>query len=155
MSDFPLNAPHQIVKACGNWRREWRAMGKIFALDGKDDASARQLLECSRQFERRRQPKAMGAHTANICRHALLRSIITVDCSGRRAGLAGVDHDHISGAGESLQQLRGVTFHFDGTNFRQSLLRQSLRRQTANRVIAARQITDANHHNRFTPRRHG
>ena len=154
MFDFLLNAPHQLIKARGYWRRERRPMGKVFALDGKNDASARQLLECSRQFERRRQPKAMRADTANICRHTLLRSIVTMDCSGSRAGLAGVDHDHIDGAGESLQQLHGVSFNFDDMNFRQLHLRQGLRRQAANRVIAARRITDANHNNRFTPRRH-
>lgn len=154
MSDFLLNAPHQLIKTCVYWRREWRAMGKIFALDGKNDASARQLLECSRQFERRRQPKAMGAHTTNICRHALLRRVIPMDCSGSRAGLAGVDHDHIRRAGESLQQLGGVAFHFNDMNFRQLHLRQSLRRQAANCVIATRRITDANHNNRFIPRRH-
>ncbi len=129
-------------------------MGKIFAFHGKNDASARQLLECSRQFERRRQPKAMRADTANICRHALFRGIVTMDCSGSRAGLAGVDHDHVRGADESLQQLGGLAFHFDDMNFRQLHLRQGLRRQAANRVIAARRITDANHSNRFTPRRH-
>ena len=155
MSDFLLNAPHQLIKTCGYWRRKRGAMGKVFALDGKNDASARQLFKCSRQFERRRQPKAMRADTANICRHALLRSIETVDCSNSRAGLAGVDHDHIGRARESLQQLGGVAFHFNDTNFRQLHLRQGLRRQAANRVIATRRITDANHNNRFMPRRHG
>jgi hypothetical protein len=50
--------------------------------------------------------------------------------------------------------LGGLAFHFDDMNFRQLHLRQGLRRQAANRVIAARRITDANHSNRFTPRRH-
>ena len=154
MSDFLLNAPHQLIKTCGHWRREWRAMSKVFALDGKNDAPTRQLIKCSRQFERRRQPKAMRADTANICRHALLRRIVTMYCSGSRAGLAGVDHDHVRGADESLQQLGSVAFNFDDTNFRQRHPRQGLRRQAANRVIATRRITDANHNNRFTPRRH-
>ena len=154
MSDFLLNAPHQLIKTRGYWRRKRRAMGKVFALDGKNDASARQLFKCSRQFERRRQPKAMRADTANICRHALLRRVIPMDCSDSYAGLAGVDHDRIRRAGESLQQLGGVAFHFDDMNFRQPPLRQGLRRKAANRIIAARRITDANHNNRFTPRRH-
>ncbi len=154
MFDFLLNAPHQLIKTCGYWRREWRAMSKIFALDGKNDAPTRQLFKCSRQFERRRQPKAMRADTANICRHALLRRVIPMDCSDSYAGLAGVDHDRIRRAGESLQQLGGVAFHFDDMNFRQPPLRQGLRRKAANRIIAARRITDAYHNNRFTPRRH-
>ena len=154
MSDFLLNTPQQRIKTCSHWRREWRTTGEVFALDGENDASTRQLIKCSRQFERRRQPKAMRADTANICRHALLRRIVTMYCSGSRAGLAGVDHDHVRGADESLQQLGSVAFNFDDTNFRQRHPRQGLRRQAANRVIATRRITDANHNNRFTPRRH-